>query len=136
MKYKMKKFKIGIWAAILGFVVIVLYQNQDFFLAKQSLGINLLFSDYKIPAIYNLVLFFIFFIAGLLLGSYFFIMDRLRFNKRIKMLNADKDSQRKEISALQSELELLKDSTSDTDSRTMVIKPGAEEPAKVQKEQE
>jgi hypothetical protein len=132
----MKKFKIGIWAAILGFVVIVLYQNQDFFLTKQSLGINLLFSDYKLPAIYNLVLVFIFFIAGLLLGSYFYIVDRLRFNKRIKMLNAEKNSQRKEISALQSELVSLKGSTSDTDSRTMVIKPGAKEPAKVQQEQE
>ena len=128
---KMKKVKFGIWIAIIGFVLIVLYQNQDYFLAKQSLGINLLFTDYKIPAIYNLVLFFIIFIAGLLLGSYFVLMDRMKSKKKIKTLNAENDSQRKEISALRSELESFKQSASDIDSKTVVINTEAEETAKV-----
>lgn len=127
----MKKIKFGIWIAIIGFVVIVLYQNQDYFLAKQSLGINLLLSDYKTPAIYNLVLFFIIFIAGLLLGSYFVLVERMKSKKKIKTLNAENDSQRKEISALRSELESFKQSVSDIDSKTVVIDSDAEEPAKV-----
>ncbi len=131
----MKKVKIGFWVVIIGFVVIVLYQNQDFFLGRQSLGINLLFADYKTPAIYNLVLFFICFIAGLLLGSYFLVMDRLKFTRRIKMLNTENDSQRKQISALQNEIGSIKGGESGLDAKTVVINPEAEEPVKVQKEQ-
>ena len=77
----MKKFKIALWAALLAFIFLIIYQNSTFFLGRQSLGINLWVANYRTPEILNLALFFICFIAGLLLGSYFLIMEKLKFNK-------------------------------------------------------
>ena len=132
----MKKFKIALWTALLGFIFLIIYQNHPYFLGKQSLGINLLVVDYRTPEIYNLALFFICFIAGLLLGSYFVLLDRLKFNKKIKMLNANKDSHQAEITALQKELETLRGEASDIDAKTVVISAESEEPTEVQDQQQ
>ena len=136
MEKRMKKLKIALWAALLGFIFLIIYQNHPYFLGKQSLGINLLVVDYRTPEIYNLALFFICFIAGLLLGSYFVLLDRLKFNKKIKMLNANKDSHQAEITALQKELETLRGEASDIDAKTVVISAESEEPTEVQDQQQ
>lgn len=132
----MKKLKIALWAALLGFIFLIVYQNHTFFLGKQSLGINLLVADYRTPEIYNLALFFICFIAGLLLGSYFVLLDWLKFNKKIKMLNANKDSHQAEITALQKELETLRGEASDIDAKTVVITAESQEPTEAQDQQQ
>jgi hypothetical protein len=132
----MKKLKIALWATLLGFIFLIIYQNHPFFLGKQSLGINLLVADYRTPEIYNLALFFICFIAGLLLGSYFVLLDRLKFNKKIKMLKANKDSHQAEITALQKELETLKGEASDIDAKTVVITAESQEPTEAQDQQQ
>jgi hypothetical protein len=132
----MKKLKIALWAALLGFIFLIVYQNHTFFLGKQSLGINLLVADYQMPEIYNLALFFICFIAGLLLGSYFVLLDWLKFNKKIKILNANKDSRQAEITALQKELETLRGEASDIDPKTVVITAESQEPSEAQDQQQ
>jgi hypothetical protein len=132
----MKKLKIALWATFLGFIFLIVYQNHPFFLGKQSLGIHLLVADYQTPEIYNLALFFICFIAGLLLGSYFVLLDRLKFKKKIKTLNANKDSHQAEITALQKELETLRGQASDIDSKTVVIAAESQEPTKAQDQQQ
>ncbi len=132
----MKKLKIALWAALLGFIFLIVYQNNTFFLGKQSLGINLLVADYRTPEIYILALFFICFIAGLLLGSYFVLLDWLKFNKKIKMLNANKDSHQAEITALQKELETLRGEASDIDAKTVVITAESQEPSEAQDQQQ
>ena len=132
----MKKFKIAFWVALLGFIFLIIYQNNTFFLGKQSLGINLWVADYRTPEIYNLALFFICFIAGLLLGSYFFLLEKLKFSKKIKMLNANKDSHQAEISALQKELDTLKSEAADIDAKTVVIPAESQEPTEAQDQQQ
>jgi hypothetical protein len=132
----MKKLNIALWAALLGFIFLIVYQNHPFFLGKQSLGINLLVADYRMPEIYNLALFFICFVAGLLLGSYFVLLDRLKFKKKIKLLNANKDSHQAEIIALQKELETLRGEASDIDTKTVVITDESQEPTEVQDQQQ
>ncbi len=132
----MKKLKIALWAALLGFIFLIVYQNRTFFLAKQSLGINLLVAEYRTPETYNLALFFICFIAGLLLGSYFILLNRLKYNKKIKMLNANKDSHQAEITALQKELETLRGEASDIDAKTVVITAESQEPSEAQDQQQ
>jgi septal ring factor EnvC (AmiA/AmiB activator) len=114
----MKKLKIALWAALLGFIFLIVYQNHPFFLGKQSFGINLLVADYRTPEVYNLALFFICFIAGLLLGSYFVLQDRLKFRKKIKALNANKKSHQAEIDGLQKELQTLRTEASEIDAKT------------------
>ena len=136
MEKRMKKLKIALWAALLGFIFLLVYQNHTFFLGKQSFQINLLVADYKTPEIYNLALFFICFIAGLLLGSYFVVLDRLKFNKKIKTLNANKDSHQAEITALQKELENLRGQASDLSAKTVVITEESQEPTEVQDQQQ
>jgi hypothetical protein len=136
MERNMKKLKIAIWVVLLGFVVIVVFQNQDFFLGKQSLRINLLVTDYRTPEIYNLVLSFVCFIGGLLLGSYIILLDRLKFNKKIKVLKAKNDSRLAEITALQEELDSLRGGTAEPDSKTVVIKTESQEPVNVQNQQQ
>jgi hypothetical protein len=132
----MKKFKIGFWVTVLGFIFLIIYQNNTFFLGKQSLGINLWVANYRTPEIYNLALFFICFVAGLLLGSYFVLMDRLKYSKKIKMLNADRDSHQAEISALQNERDTLKLAAAEIDAKTVVISAESQEPAEAQEQQQ
>jgi len=131
----MKKLKIALWAAFLGFIFLIIYQNHPFFLGKQILRINLLVADYRMPEIYNLALFFICFIAGLLLGSYFVLLDRLKFKKKIKTLNANKNSHQDEIAALQKELETLRSQASDIDTKTVVMTAESQEPTEAQDQQ-
>ena len=38
-----KRVKIGIWVIIIGLLALLVHQNQDFFLARQSLGVKSLF---------------------------------------------------------------------------------------------
>jgi uncharacterized integral membrane protein len=131
----MKKFKIATWAVLIGFIIILIYQNQNFFLGKQSLRINLLVADYQTGAIYNLLLFFICFVAGLLLGAYFVLMDRLKYKKKLKTLNAQNDSHLAEIKTLQRELESLQGEVADADAKTVVIPADAQEPIEAQEQQ-
>jgi hypothetical protein len=131
----MKKFKIAIWAVLIGFIILLIYQNQNFFLGKQSLRINLLVADYQIGAIYNLFLFFICFVAGFLLGAYFVLMDRLKYKKKIKTLNAQNDTQLAEIKTLQRELESLQGEAADADAKTVVIPADSQEPIEAQEQQ-
>jgi hypothetical protein len=68
----MKKVKIVLWIILLGFLAIIFYSNQDYFLAKQSIQI-------KIPHIAtksfkempNVVYFLVFFVIGFF-GCLFF----------------------------------------------------------------
>lgn len=136
MEKYMKKLKIAFWAVLLGFLVIVVFQNQDFFLGKQSLRINLLVTDYRTPEIYNLVLSLVCFMGGLLLGSYFVLLDRLRFNKKIKMLKTKNDSHLDKITALQEELDSLGGGTTAPDSKTVVMNSESQEPVDIQNQQQ
>ena len=50
----MKKATLIIWVIIFGFIALVIFQNQTFFLAKQSFRLNLgIMSEYLSPAIPN-----------------------------------------------------------------------------------
>ena len=68
MERTMKKVKTGIWVLIVAFVAILIYQNQQFFMAGQSLRLNLLFTEYQSPEWKIVMICTGFFIAGLLLG--------------------------------------------------------------------
>ena len=103
-----KRVKIGIWVIIIGFLALMVYQNQNFFLARQSLGLNLYFKNYSLPEIVNIFLFFICFLAGLLFAAYFLFFDRFKLKKTNKTLNTTIDTHLEKISSLEKELETLK----------------------------
>jgi uncharacterized integral membrane protein len=111
----MKKVKIVLWIILLGFLAIIFYSNQDYFLAKQSIQI-------KIPHIAtksfkempNVVYFLVFFVIGFLVAYFFSLSERFKSKKTIKNLNTAATSQLQEISTLKKELDALKGSVVDT----------------------
>jgi len=103
-----KRVKIGIWVIIIGFLALMVYQNQNFFLAKQSLGLNLYFKSYSLPEVVNVFLFFICFLVGLLFAAYFLFFDRFKLKKINKTLNTTINTHLEKISSLEKELETLK----------------------------
>lgn len=104
----MKKVKIAFWLIIFGFVALVIFQNQEFFLAERSLLINLFFVEYQTPYVPNAVLFVAFFLSGLLISYFFGLYDKYKAGKLIKTLKTVENTQNETIAALKRELDTSK----------------------------
>jgi uncharacterized integral membrane protein len=96
----MKKIKLGFWLIIIVFLVLIIYQNQDFFRATRSLGLNLIITQYYSPEIPVGVLFLASFLAGLLIAYIFGLLAQFKARKTIKNLNTTINSQIEMISTL------------------------------------
>ena len=120
----MKKVKVGIWAAIVLFFAILIYQNQAFFLQKTSLGLNLGFVNYKTPEVMIVLVCFAFLIAGFLLGEYFDLIHQFRNKKKVKELQAEIGSKTADVPAGPSEpVSPAAAPMSDGDDKTVIINP-------------
>ena len=105
----MKKVKIAFWLIILVFAGVFVYQNKIFFMAKQSLGLTLLFLEtLHSPELPHAVLFLVFFLTGFLIAYFFGLYDRFKSKKTIKSLNTAGTTQQDELTALKRELESLR----------------------------
>lgn len=104
----MKKIKIALWVIIIGFLALVMFQNKEFFMAKQGFGINLYFANYEVPEIYNAILVFAFFAVGLLVAYIFSLFSKFKSNKTIKDLKSSMTSSMQQMSVLKQELDALK----------------------------
>jgi len=131
-----KRVKIGIWVIIIGFLALMVYQNQNFFLARQSLGLNLYFRNYSLPEVANVFLFFICFLAGLLFTVYFIFFDRFKLKKTNKTLNTTINTHLEKISLLEKELETLKPAESKPFDQAVTLSTEIKTPAGENKEKE
>ena len=105
----MNKFKLVLWIIILGIIALVIFQNQEFFFATQSLQIKPWVSPvYRTPEIPIAVIFLVFFVFGLVLAFIFGAPQRFKNRKTIKRLTAEKASQKDEIEKLKNEIDSLK----------------------------
>lgn len=108
----MKKVKIILWIIFLGFIAIIFFSNKDYFLAKQGIQINLLFTEpFQIKELPNAIYFLVFFLAGFLIAYFISLSERFKSKKTIKNLNAAATSQLEEISVLKKEIDSLKGGT-------------------------
>ena len=108
----MKKVKIGFWIVLIGFLLLLGFQNKSFFLQKNTFGLNLYITDaYMSPEIYNGVLFAVCFLAGLIIAYFFGLFEKFRTNKTIKQLNTDLESQRQQVESLTTELNAFKNAS-------------------------
>jgi len=100
----MKKTKLIFWLVVFGLIGLLLFQNRDFYLARQSIGIDLLVFEYASPPIPNAVLFVAFFFAGLLITYFVNLMERFKSRKAIKELTAAVASKQQTIADLRQQL--------------------------------
>lgn len=105
----MKKTTLIIWVIIIGIIALVIFQNQTFFLANQSLRINLGVVDaYNAPELPIAILFLFFFFSGVIIAYLFNLSARFKAIRAIKKLNATLASHKDELNALKSEIAKLK----------------------------
>ena len=102
----MRKSKLIGWLLILGFLAVVIYQNEDHFLnTAQSLRLNVkAFPEYVSPVLPLAVFHLLFFVFGLAVAFAFSSLNRFRLRRAFKRLNATVDAQQSEIQALKTEL--------------------------------
>ncbi len=130
----MKKVKMGIWVAIVAFTAIFIYQNQQFFLAGQSLRLNLLFAEYQSPEWKIVMICTGFFIAGLILGIYLLVIYHLRMKKKRKTQRLQTDKPDERIAAPESAAKPEPPAKPEraipqgSDAKTVVITPEAAAP--------
>jgi len=105
----MKKSTLLTWAIIFGGIALLIFQNQAFFMAEQSLRLNLgVTEEYHSPQLPVAVPFIIFFLAGVVIAYLFNISVRFKARRTIKKLNATMASHSTELAELKTEIDCLK----------------------------
>jgi uncharacterized integral membrane protein len=123
MEKSMKKATLIIWVIIFGFIALVIFQNQTFFLAKNSLNFNLgVLAPYQSPELPNWVLVLFFFFFGLIIAHLFSLSARFKARRTIKKLNIAVTTHDKELSELKREINTLKGVETPVDSQADTIK--------------
>jgi uncharacterized integral membrane protein len=102
----MRKGKLILWLLILGFLAVVVYQNEEQFLnTAQSLRLDLkAFPAYVSPQLPLVVFHLLFFAFGFLVALAFSSLNRFRLRRAFKRLNATVDAQQAELQSLKIEL--------------------------------
>lgn len=103
----MKKVKLAFWFIILVLFALIVYQNQEYFLAKHSIGINLYFTKGVTPDVYNLIIVVVFFGAGLLVAYISSLFERFKANKTIKELRGTVQSLQGNVSETKKDADSL-----------------------------
>jgi uncharacterized integral membrane protein len=106
----MNKTKLVIWLIILGFMGLVMYQNEEhFFSTSQSLRLNLgIIPEYRSAELPLLVFYLVFFVFGLLVAFIFALPEKMRKRRSLKHLAAVAADREAEANALKTELARLK----------------------------
>jgi len=98
-----------LWAIIVVFIGLIIFQNQEFFLSKQMLRVNLGIVDvYESAQIPVAIIFLVFFIFGLIIAYLFSLPNRFRTKKMVKKLKAINTSLENELADLKREVSVLK----------------------------
>ena len=123
MEKFMKKATLIIWVIILGFIALVIIQNQTFFMAKNSFRLNLgIFEEYLSPELPNAILLLIFFFSGVVIAYLFSFGARFKAKRTIKKLNINIASHINELSELKSEIKQLKGLETPVDEQADTVK--------------
>jgi len=119
----MKNIKIAFWVIIAGFILLLLFQNQDIITAKQSFKLDLMIADeYHTPELPNGVIYFVCLLTGFFIAFFAGLAERFTSKKNIRNLKTANDSQLEEISALKSRLESLQEVSAETITESADIK--------------
>lgn len=104
----MRKFKIFLWLLLIAVLAVVVWQNQAFFMMRQSFHVNPgIAGPYVTPELPIVVICAGLFLIGFLIAYIYGLYGYFKQNKTIKHLNATVAAQTEEIQNLQRELEAL-----------------------------
>ncbi|VEN72747.1 conserved hypothetical protein [Candidatus Desulfarcum epimagneticum] len=101
----MKKMKMVFFVVLAGLCAALFFQNQEFFLTRKSLGIDLWAAAYRTPEISILILALALFVSGVLIGAFFSLSKQMKQKKSIRILTADLKVHRQKIDELEKRLE-------------------------------
>lgn len=105
----MNKTKGVFWLVVLGIFALLFFQNQDFFLERQTLRLSLfLGGEYKTPDVPIALFFVVFALLGFLIAYFSGLYGKFKANQTIKGLNAKQNFHLESISNLTAEIESLK----------------------------
>lgn len=118
----MKKATLIVWVIILGFIALVIFQNQTFFMTSHSLRLNLgVINEYHTPEMPIAVVFIFFFFSGIVIAYLFGLSTRFKARRTAKKLNAAIISHKDEAAKLKSELNTLKGQDTPATSSQQVV---------------
>lgn len=100
----MRKLKYLLWLIILGVLGIFIYQNADYFMAEQRLGIDLYFFAGESGDLPNLLYFLVVFVIGFLVSFIITFSYGYKKRKTIKELKEKINADKKLIDELESRL--------------------------------
>jgi hypothetical protein len=125
----MKKIKMVFLAVLAGLFVALFFQNQGFFLTRQSLGIDLWAAAYRTPEISILIFVSALFVFGVLIGAFLGFSKQMKRKKTIRLLTADLKVHRQKIDELEKRLEFPASADAGTPAEDAAVRetaPGAE----------
>ncbi len=104
----MKKLKIVFWIIPIGFLVLVGYQNKDFFQESRKMSVDLMFAAYETPELQTWMFFAVLFLFGILLMFLFSLPGKFKAGKSIKNLTATNTALQSELAALTNEVSAMR----------------------------
>ena len=107
----MRIVKLLVWIIIIGLFGLITYQNWEFFRDKQSLSVNLFFTEYKTPALPIAFLMAFMFLFGWLLAYLAGLADRFGVGQHNKRLRQTINQQQSAIDAMKKDVAALKPRT-------------------------
>ncbi len=109
----MKKIKIILSLVLVGFFVLVIYQNQQYLMVKPDIQLNLwILGDFHCTGISNGMLILAFFLVGFLIAYFLTLPYRFKTGKTTRALNETISGHEQTISSLKKELGNLQASAS------------------------
>ncbi len=106
----MKTIKWLFRLIVLGLLATLVYQNIDYFLANESLNLDLKISNWQwiFPELQNWVYFVACFLLGIIWTGFNWMISSYKLKKDIKIKAASIDSLKDEVNTLKTELEVFK----------------------------
>ncbi|MFO7962411.1 MAG: lipopolysaccharide assembly protein LapA domain-containing protein [Desulfobacterales bacterium] len=131
----MNKAKVIFWVIVLGFISLLIFQNQDVFLREESLRLNVLLGKYTTTALPVAVYVISFFVSGLLIAYFFSLHARFKSNQAVKDLKSKLQRQTDTIARMGEEVTALKAALEEKNAALHAqqgepAEPGQDEPVK------
>ena len=127
----MKKVKFAFWILVFGLVGLVIFQNRSFFMAENTLSINLGVYHYETPLLPNAFFFVALFLMGILLSYFLGLFKHFKDAKTIKLLKAKEVSLVETVSSLEKQLATQQSTAETMPAASTEEKPIEDKPVEV-----